>query len=119
MAYVLCPGCEYFIPKDNFPNYGECRKNAPRPAMKTTDNLIVPETHATIWPYVRDVDGCFEGKIKRIKKEIKTLDQNITPSRAMSSPQNPFDKTVRDKQKNNNRFDEAVKKKNGKAVGNN
>ena len=96
MIYVDCYECAYWIKEEDTPEYGSCRRNAPKPVVQTTGPLVKPELFATVWPYTRDRDGCFVGKKAAPKEEPRQVipDQNDTPSQAMTRPESAFNKAI-------------------------
>lgn len=94
---ILCEQCQFWVAQKDNPDYGECRRNAPSPKIKSTDGRIYPETNAAFWPYTRSVDGCSQGKPAGsvpTESKIITIDPNDTPSKAMSGPNSAFNKAV-------------------------
>jgi hypothetical protein len=91
---VLCEQCTFWEIEENNPEWGVCKRNAPSPSVRPDGGgNIGAFSDRSIWPYVRNQDGCGQG-VYRIQKVPKSEDQTIPPS-----PQDLFQTKVADAQK--------------------
>jgi len=73
---VKCSDCAFWIREKNN-NFGQCRRKAPQPVCGSTGVFVGAHNNRAIWPYTREIDGCWEGvSISQIVPE-ETRDQTI------------------------------------------